>query len=253
MAKKTREYTKRDKNLKFLQQALEANGAAQHDGPKRKHWNAKDLKLIKPITSTQEDLYHAWYNGKHIVAHGVAGSGKTFVSLYLAFQAVLEQNTQKKIIIVRSAVPTRDLGFLPGDLEEKIALYETPYHDMCYELFEKPSTYDDMKDAGLIQFMPTSFIRGLTWDNAVIIIDEFQNMNWMEFDSVITRVGENSRVFVCGDHLYQRDLKEKSCVSNVLDVCKNLKDWATIEFSVNDIVRSGFVKNWIMCRTKLGI
>jgi phosphate starvation-inducible protein PhoH len=246
MAKKKR--NSRQAEIETLSLALVQNGKAMEEGNKRKHWSKHDIKTIQPLTPTQDDMFHAWYNNKHICAHGSAGTGKTFLALYLAINEILDKH-QRKIIVVRSAVPTRDVGFLPGTLEEKIALYELPYHDIMWELVGRSSTYQDMKDAGLIEFMTTSFIRGLTWDNAIVIVDEGENMTFHEIDSIMTRIGENSRIIFTGD-IKQTDLDGKkngsSGMKEALKVFDNMKEFASIQFNKHDIVRSDFVKSWII-------
>ena len=227
---------------------MELNIHAMNEGPRKKHWSIHDLKAVQPLTSLQEDMFHAWYNDFNICAHGSAGTGKTFLALYLALTDVLEQNAQR-IIIVRSAVPTREVGHLPGTLEEKVAAYEVPYRDILHELVGRASTYDNMKDAGLIEFMPTSFIRGLTWDNAIVVVDEGENMTFHEIYSIMTRLGDNSRVIFTGD-LVQTDLDKKrndvSGMAHFMDVIKNMSCFTSVKFTKHDIVRSGFVKSWII-------
>ena len=227
---------------------MELNIHAMNEGPRKKHWSIHDLKAIQPLTPMQEDMFHAWYEDDlNVCAHGSAGTGKTFLALFLAMSDVLERNCQK-VIIVRSAVPTREIGHLPGTAEEKMAVYEQPYRDILHELFGRASTYDDMKDAGLVEFMPTSFIRGLTWDNAIVLVDEGENMTFHEIDSVMTRLGENSRVIFTGD-MIQTDLdKRKNDVSGMLDfmnVIKEMSCFEDIRFTVEDVVRGPFVKSWI--------
>ena len=247
MSRKARGNTKRSREH-YLEEALYANGIAQLEGPKRKTWSIKDLKSIRAKNSAQEELFHNWYNGKHIVAHGSAGTGKTFLAFYLALQEHLEQRAHK-IIIVRSAVATRDIGFLPGTLEEKTALYELPYHDIAWELLGRKSSYQDMKDAGIIQFMTTSFVRGLTWDNATVIVDEGQNMTFHEINSVMTRIGENTRIIFTGD-TKQTDLDGKKLgfegMTHALKVFSGMDSFAAVEFTKYDIVRSAFCKSWIV-------
>lgn len=247
MRKKSRRNS-RQAELKSLSMALTLNGAAQiENNNRKKSWNIRDLKNIKPLTPAQEDLFHAWHNNKHTCAHGSAGSGKTFLALYLALSEILT-NQQNRIIIVRSAVPTRDVGFLPGTLDEKVAQYETPYHNILYELIGRPSTYSDMKEQGLIEFMTTSFIRGLTWDNAIVIVDEGENMTFHEIDSIMTRIGTNSRIIFAGD-LKQTDLDGKkgnvTGMSDAIRVFSEMKDFECVQFNKHDIVRSDFVKSWI--------
>lgn len=251
MGKRAKKYDGKKFEIDKLTRALEANGSAQREGPKRKKWTEHDIQAIKPMTATQEEMFHAWYNGFNICASGSAGTGKTFLALYLALQSILERGEQNRIIIVRSIVPTREVGFLPGNLEEKVEQYEIPYQDICHELVGRPSTYNDMKDAGVIEFIPTSFVRGLTWDNAVIIVDEAQNMSFHEIDSVITRIGQNTRVIVTGD-TRQTDLIETkkggpgSGMKILINVVKKMKEFSSMEFTVHDIVRSELVKAWIM-------
>jgi len=207
------------------------------EGRKIKHWTTHDIKAIRPLTPAQEDVFHSWFNEEHICLHGSAGTGKTFLALYLALNEVLQKN-QNKIIIVRSAVATREVGFLPGTLEEKVAQYEI-----------KSSSYQDMKEAHLIEFMTTSFIRGLTWDNAVIIVDEGENMTFHEINSIMTRLGKNSRIIFTGDIL-QTDLDGRkhgvSGMADALNVFRSMDDFACVKFTKDDIVRSDFVRDWII-------
>lgn len=239
--------SRRKDEIKFLGKALSRNGTAKQNGPKQKTWSKHDLKTVKPLTPSQDDLFHAFYNYDHICAHGTAGTGKTYIALYLSLTEILNPKTpQNRVIIVRSVVPTRDIGFLPGDLNEKIAVYETPYKDICAELIGRPSSYEDMKEAGLIQFMPTSFVRGLTWDDAIVVVDECQNMNFHEINSIVTRLGQNSRIIFTGD-TNQTDLRPVECgMDQLLKVANNVKTFAMIEFTHDDIVRSDIVKSWII-------
>lgn len=231
-----------------LTNALALNGQAMREGPKIKTWSKHSLKSIKPLTPTQDDMFHAFLNGKDIVAHGSAGTGKSYIALYLAFNEMLrDPETYRKVIIVRSAVATRDLGFMPGTLEEKTALYEQPYRDILCDLFGRYSTYQDMKDADLITFMTTSFLRGLTWNNAIVIVDECQNMSLHEINSVMTRLGKNSRIIFTGDG-QQSDLnarREKSGIDTLIQVATEMDDFSIIRFTPHDIVRSERVKSWI--------
>ena len=233
--------------------ALVQNGKAMEEGRKIKHWTTHDIKAVRPLTSAQEEVFHSWYNKEHICLHGSAGTGKTFLALYLALNEVLQKN-QNKIIIVRSAVATRDIGFLPGSLEEKAAVYEIPYQDILSDLVGKSSTYNDMKEAGIIEFMTTSYVRGLTWDNAIIIIDEGENMTFHEINSIITRLGKNSRIIFSGD-LPQTDLdgrKHGACgMADALRVFSNMEDFADVHFTVQDIVRSDTVKEWIIASQEI--
>lgn len=247
MPKKRRNGRKAD--LMELEKALCLNGLAQQEGPKRKTWSMHDLKTIKPLTPTQEDFFHAWINGSNICAHGCAGTGKTFLAFYLALQDVLTRH-QSRIIIVRSAVTTREVGHLPGTLEEKLMKFEEPYQDILWELVGRPSTYQDMKDAGLIEFHSTSFLRGLTWDNAIVIVDETENMTFHEIDNVMTRLGENTRIIFTGD-VRQTDLDGSKKLgaeglTKAKEVFCNMDAFECVEFNEHDIVRGELVKSWIM-------
>jgi phosphate starvation-inducible PhoH-like protein len=234
-------------DAKFLEEALLQNGSAKRNGPKRKRWSIHDLKTIKPLTPSQQDLFHTWVNYDHICAHGTAGTGKTFLTFYLSLNEIFSPKTpQDKIIVVRSVVPTREIGFLPGDLAEKVSVYESPYKDICAELIGRESTYDDMKEAGLIQFMPTSFVRGLTWDHAIVIVEECQNMTFHEINSIVTRLGKDSRIVFTGD-TNQTDLRPVECgMEKLLTVANNIETFAMVEFGHHDIVRSDIVKSWII-------
>lgn len=235
--------------IEFLQEVIFHNGMAQAEGPKRKHWSKHDLLNIQPLTPRQREMFEAFFQGDQICATGSAGTGKTFIALYLALNEVLDGRFQKRIVIARSAVPTRDMGHLPGTKEEKEAPYEQPYRDMLQALCGRASTYDDMKAAGVIEFMSTSHIRGLTWDNTIILVDECQNMTWHELNSIMTRLGDNSRIIFTGD-LLQTDLNKHrndcSGMKRLIATAKRMNEFSLIEFNVEDIVRSGLVKAWIM-------
>lgn len=238
---------RKGENTQFLEEALLQNGSAKRNGPKRKTWSVHDLKTIQPLTPSQEDLFHAWFNYDHVCAVGTAGTGKTYLAFYLALSEVLNpKSPQDRIVVVRSVVPTRDVGFLPGDLAEKVAVYETPYKDICSDLVGRASTYDDMKEAGLIHFMPTSFVRGLTWDNSIVIVEECQNMSFHEINSIVTRLGQNSRIIFTGD-TNQTDLRPVECgMEKLMKTVNNIEDFGIIEFNHNDIVRSNIVRSWII-------
>jgi phosphate starvation-inducible protein PhoH len=216
------------------------------------------MKKIEPITKNQEHLFNCYKDGKNILAVGSAGTGKTYISLYLALKDVMARNQYKEIIIIRSSVQSREQGHMPGDAKEKMAHFEAPYVDIVNDLFERGDAYGIMKQKNMIRFMSTSFIRGLTFDDALIIVDECQNMRWDELRTIMTRVGDNSKIIFCGD-TKQDDL---ACSKNRLDVSglrhfKKVIDhmssncFATIEFTVEDIVRSGLVKEFIIAEEQL--
>lgn len=248
MKKKQRSKNHREE-VEFLSQQLRDNGRAMEEGPKRKRWSTHDIKSITPLTQTQKDMFQQFYQGDQLCAYGSAGTGKSFIALFLAIGDVLDHNRpQKRIIIVRSAVPTRDMGFMPGTLEEKNSLYEAPYRDIFADLFGRKNTYEDMKEARLVEFMTTSYVRGLTWDDAIVVVDEVQNMSWHEIHSIMTRIGKDSRVIFTGD-MTQTDLanhKDKSGMDQFIRVIKKMKEFGIVYFTTDDIVRSSLVKSWIV-------
>ena len=217
---------------------------------------------IEPLTENQKVMFDAWDEGKMIYAYGVAGTGKTFVALYKALKEVLNEYTPyEKIYIVRSLVATREIGFLPGDHEDKSSLYQIPYKNMVQSMFEMPDDnsyemlYDNLKAQETISFWSTSFIRGTTLDNAIVIIDECQNLNFHELDSIITRVGQDSKIIFCGDAA-QTDLQKISERTGIIDfqrILQNMEEFALVEFGVEDIVRSGLVKSYLINKINLGL
>ena len=217
---------------------------------------------IEPITDNQKRFFDEWDAGKMIYAYGVAGTGKTFIALYKALKDVLGETTPyEKIYIVRSLVATREIGFLPGDHEDKSSLYQIPYKNMVQAMFEMPDDnsyemlYDNLKAQETISFWSTSFIRGTTLDNSIVIIDECQNLNFHELDSIITRVGQDSKIIFCGDAA-QTDLIKNNERTGILDFQKiimNMEEFAMIEFGIEDIVRSGLVKSYLISKLNLGL
>lgn len=242
-----RRKTNRKTEFEYINNVEDIN--ARREGPTPKKWTLHDLISVHPKTPGQEQMFEDYLtNGKNILAHGSAGTGKSFVALYLAFCDLLSQDTPRdNVRIVRSAVPTRDIGFLPGTLEEKMMQYETPYEDIMDEIFTRSNTYENMKKAGVLHFTPTSFVRGATWDNCVIVIDEVQNCTWHEINSVLTRTGVNSRVIITGDSVQTDICKkgEKSGIEQLRYVVNHMHEFGSVEFTLQDIVRSDFVKSWI--------
>ena len=222
-----------------------------------------DLVTIKPITENQEVAFEAFKkDNKELFLHGAAGTGKTFISLYLALEKVLDPSTPYHCVyLIRSAVPTREIGFLPGDEEDKTALYQIPYQNMVQFMFEQPNEqafkmlYDRLKSQGSLYFLSTSFLRGLTFDNSIIIVDECQNLNFHELDTITTRVGQDSKIVFCGD-FFQTDLLktgDKNGLHDFVRILMEMSDFNCTEFNIGDIVRSGFVRNYLIQKTKLGI
>ena len=229
---------------------------------KNKEISSSNLLKIKPITESQKTVFETWKKGQNQFLFGCAGTGKTFISLYIAMQDVLNLQTKyEKVVLVRSLIPTREIGFLPGDEEDKAALYQVPYQNMVQFMFEQPNEqafkmlYDRLKSQGSLYFLSTSFLRGLTFDNTIIIVDECQNLNFHELDTITTRVGQDSRIVFCGD-FFQTDLLktgDKNGLHDFLRILEEMKDFNCTEFNIGDIVRSGFVRDYLIQKTKLGI
>jgi len=203
------------------------------------------------ITQNQKIAYDSWDDGDHLVLAGSAGTGKTFIGMYLALSDVLDKSyEQDKLVIVRSVVPTREMGYLPGSIEEKVDAYTAPYRAIATELFNEKMAYNMLESQDAISFMSTSFIRGQTIDDAVILVDEMQNLTYHELDSIITRVGRNTRIIFSGDY-YQSDLNKETDKNGVLDflnIMEVMNNFTTVEFGWADIVRSDFVRDYIMTK-----
>ena len=227
-----------------------------------KEISSSTLVDVKPITDNQKIIFDTWKKGKNQFLFGAAGTGKTFISLYLALREVLDlKNKAEKVILVRSLIPTREIGFLPGDEEDKAALYQVPYQNMVRFMFQMPSDqafnnlYDRLKGQGSLYFLSTSFLRGLTFDNSIIIVDECQNLNFHELDTIITRVGQDSKIVFCGD-FGQSDLQrqnEKNGLHDFLRILEEMEEFNCTEFNIGDIVRSGFVRSYLINKIKMGI
>jgi phosphate starvation-inducible protein PhoH len=215
-----------------------------------------DLSTLTPLTERQADTVSAYRRNKNLLLHGIAGTGKTFIATSLALEEVLDPTSDYDYLyFVRSIVPTRDIGFLKGDDKEKIAVYEAPYKAICGELFSRPDSYDTLKAQGVVNFLSTSFIRGLTLNDCIIIVDEFENLSFHELDSIITRMGNNSKIVFCGDYT-QSDLtktNEKNGCLDFMKILKSMNDFAFIEFGIEDIVRGKTVKNYIINKYRLGL
>jgi len=229
---------------------------------KKKPLSSSYLVDIDPLNENQKRLFDSYKEGKHLVAYGCAGTGKTFITLFNALKDVLDENTPyERIYLVRSLVATREIGFLPGSHEDKADIYQIPYKNMVKYMFQMPSDadfemlYGNLKSQESIKFWSTSFLRGTTLDNAVIIVDEFQNLSGHELDSIITRVGENTRICFCGDAT-QSDLtkmSERNGIVDFMNILRKMPSFDMIEFGIEDIVRSSLVKEYLIAKIELGL
>ena len=236
-------------------------GLTTRQAKRKKPLNGEYLIDIDPLTDNQKKLFDSYAEQKHLVAYGCAGTGKTFITLYNALREVLDEKTPyEKIYLVRSLVATREIGFLPGSYDDKSDIYQIPYKNMVKYMFQMPSDvdfdmlYGNLKSQETIKFWSTSFLRGTTLDNSIIIVDEFQNMSYHELDSIITRVGENSKIMFCGD-ASQSDLQktnERNGIIDFMSVLRKMPSFDIIEFGVDDIVRSGLVKEYIIAKLEAG-
>ena len=229
---------------------------------RKKPINSQYLLDIEPLTDNQRVMFEEYGKGQNIFAYGAAGTGKTFVAMYLALRDVLDENTPyEKVYVVRSLVATREIGFLPGTHEDKSSLYQIPYKNMVKYMFEMPDDasfemlYENLKNQETVSFWSTSFLRGTTLDKAIVIVDECQNLNFHELDSIITRVGEDTKIMFCGD-ASQSDLQRSNERSGIIDfqrILQQMKEVSLIEFGVEDIVRSGLIKSYLIAKINLGL
>lgn len=209
----------------------------------------ENLREFNPLTETQQKFFDLFKKNKMLILHGVAGSGKTFISIYKAIEEVLSKNSKyKKVVIIRSCVQSRDMGFLPGDEKDKMDRYALPYKQITATLFENKDAWMLLEDAGVVEFVSTSFLRGTSYNNSIIILDEKQNCNFEELSTIITRVGENSKIIFCGDYR-QTDLRksnDQSGLKKFLEIAALMPSFNKIEFGIDDICRSALVKEWII-------
>jgi|TARA_R110002073_G_scaffold246845_2_gene409613 phosphate starvation-inducible protein PhoH and related proteins len=246
----TKKLTKRERRILRQEGVIDINNKINHA-----KFGIVDITRHYTLTEIQKKVISAYDDNYHIVLHGVAGTGKTFLSLFLALQEVLEgHDLYNKVCVFRSVVPTRDMGYLPGNWKQKAAVYEEPYKMMANELFKRGDAYEVLKNKNLLEFITTSFIRGTTFNNTIMIVDEINNMNFHELDSIMTRVGKNCKILFCGDYR-QSDLKEsneRQGLGRFLDILNNMGGFKRFEFTVDDIVRSDLVKDYIIQKTELG-
>ena len=214
------------------------------------------LKNIEPLTENQRLTFEKYHDGKNLLLHGIAGTGKSFLSIYLSLQNILSDPSRyKKLIIVRSVVPTRDMGFLPGNNKEKTKVYEAPYQAIFTELFGRGDAYEYLKNKGVVDFISTSFIRGITLNDCIIVVDEIANMTLHELDSVITRVGKNCKIIFCGDFRQSDFTKEheKNGLTDFMRIIQRMRTFDYVDFTEHDIVRSAMVKEYIIAKDRLKI
>lgn len=216
------------------------------------------LRDVGPITDNQITTFNAYDDGDNILLHGCAGTGKTFISMYLALNEIANaRSSRRKLVIIRTAQSSKDIGFLPGDEKRKLEVYEAAYKAICTELYNRADAYEILKQKGIIEFHGTSFLRGTTIDDAIILVDEVQNQRYNEIRTVLTRTGDNSRVVLCGDtkqdDLTSERFKETSGLVDIMKVFQKMNDMTSVEFGIDDIVRSGFVRDFIIAENELGL
>ena len=215
-----------------------------------------NLSHVEPLTLRQGEAFKEWNAGNNLILNGSAGTGKTFLSIYLAFKEVLDPKSYyDKVVIIRSVVPTRQMGYLPGTLQEKTEVYTKPYVRICEEIFDDPMAWQRLQSHRAIEFESTSFLRGTTFENAIVIMDEMQNMDGRELNTIITRVGYDCRLIACGDY-YQTDLLErqgKGDILTFLNVLRRLENFSVVEFGHDDIVRSDLVRDYIIMKETMGV
>lgn len=217
-----------------------------------------ELNYIQPITDNQVRTFTAFDQGDNLFLHGCAGTGKTFISIYLALKEIETGRTKRrKLVIIRTAQSSKDIGFLPGTEKQKLEVYEAPYKAICAELYHRDDAYDILKTKGIIEFHSTSYLRGTTINDAIILVDEVQNQRYVELRTVLTRTGDHSRIILCGD-TKQDDLtsdryKEASGLKDMMKVFNFMGSMTTVQFEIDDIVRSGFVRDFIIAENQLGL
>ena len=240
--------------VKYMSRKSRRNGQSTHN-ENHAEKNHFELRHIQPLTVNQERVWDAYEAGSNLMLHGYAGTGKTFLSSYLALREVLHYETYKKVVIIRSVVPSRDMGFLPGTEKQKAEVYEQPYQEICDDLFGRGDGWKILKIKGLVEFTTTSFLRGMTFNDSIIIVDECNNMTFQEIDTVMTRIGNNSKIIFCGDYR-QSDLNkphEKTGIRELMAITRRMPSFDHVEFGIEDIVRSGVVKEYIINKTEMGL
>lgn len=245
------------KKQRTREHVMAFNHQAIVEGASKKHFTIHDLKTIYPKTDNQRYAFESYFSGNNLALLGSAGTGKTFIGLYLALTDVLGNDSRyQKVIIVRSAVSSRNIGFLPGSDADKLAVYEEPYYAVCDELFEYSKSYDNLKKGGYVEFKSTSNLRGTTFNDSIVLVDEVQNLNLGEISTVITRLGRNSKIIFCGDtkqddlENYRNDL---SGLPSFIRILEQMKEFDIVKFCLDDIVRSKLVKSFLVAKEKLNL
>lgn len=246
---------KAQQRLTKRQQRLSEKGLIKFPSIQQLHF---ELNHIQPITDNQVRTFNAFEEGDNLFLHGCAGTGKTFISIYLALKEIQNgRSRRRKLIIIRTAQSSKDIGFLPGTEKQKLEVYEAPYKAICAELYHRDDAYDILKQKGIIEFHSTSYLRGTTINDAIILVDEVQNQRYVELRTVLTRTGDHSRIILCGD-TKQDDLtsdryKEASGLKDIMRVFNYMDSMTTVQFEIDDIVRSGFVRDFIVAENQLGL
>ena len=246
---------KAQQRLTKRQQRLSEKGLIKFPSIQQLHF---ELKHIQPITDNQVITFQAFDQGDNLFLHGCAGTGKTFISIYLALKEIENgRSRRRKLIIIRTAQSSKDIGFLPGTEKQKLEVYEAPYKAICAELYHRDDAYDILKTKGIIEFHSTSYLRGTTINDAIILVDEVQNQRYVELRTVLTRTGDHSRIILCGDtkqdDLTSERFKEASGLKDMMKVFNFMGSMTTVQFEIDDIVRSGFVRDFIIAENKLGL
>lgn len=216
------------------------------------------LRTFEALSENQQKFFDMYKRGGYFMfCLGAPGTGKTFLSMYRSIEEVLSKdNPFKQVVIVRSIVPTREIGFLPGSLEEKQEIYELPYQEICTTLFGRKDAWERLKEQGYARFLSTTAIRGISIDDSIIIVEECQNFTFHELSTILTRVGYRSKIIFCGDR-FQTDLgknkNDQSGLKQFLDISRTISSYEEVVFTSNDIVRSSLVRDFIIACEKAGV
>jgi len=202
-------------------------------------------KAITARTKNQDKLVKASYKKDMVFAVGPAGTGKTYTAIALAIKALKDKNV-KRIILTRPAVEAGEqLGYLPGDMKDKLDPYLQPLYDALYDMVPGKKLQDLFTDK-VIEIAPLAYMRGRTLDNAFVILDEAQNTSFVQLKMFLTRMGKNAKFIITGD-LTQIDLPKKtqSGLSDMINKISHIKEIAVIKLDKTDIVRHEIVKKII--------